>query len=94
MRSQRTGERSLFRLPLALTPSTQRKQLADLAAKNHLPAMYGSGAFVEDGGLIGYGVDRDWNSNGPPFSWKRSLEAQSQLICLWSSRRNSNCSLT
>lgn len=49
-----------LRLPLALTPSTQRKQLADLAAKNHLPAMYESGAFVEDGGLIGYGVDRNW----------------------------------
>jgi putative ABC transport system substrate-binding protein len=50
----------LSRLPVALTSSTQRKQLADLAAKNVLPAMYESGAFVEDGGLIGYGVDRNW----------------------------------
>ncbi len=50
----------LSRLPGALTPSVQRKQLANLAAKNHLPAMYESGAFVEDGGLIGYGVDRNW----------------------------------
>ena len=50
----------LSRLPVAVTPSAQRKQLADLAAKNHLPAMYESGAFVEDGGLIGYGVDRNW----------------------------------
>jgi putative ABC transport system substrate-binding protein len=50
----------LVRLPLANTPSVQRKQLADLAAKNRLPAMYETSAFVEDGGLIGYGLARDW----------------------------------
>jgi putative tryptophan/tyrosine transport system substrate-binding protein len=33
-----------------------RKQVADLAAKNRLPAMYYSTEFVEDGGLMGYGV--------------------------------------
>jgi putative ABC transport system substrate-binding protein len=33
-----------------------RKQVADLAAKNRLPAIYYSTEFVEDGGLMGYGV--------------------------------------
>ena len=49
----------LSRLPPALTSSTERKQLADLAAKNHLPAMYESSAYVEDGGRIAYGTDRN-----------------------------------
>jgi putative tryptophan/tyrosine transport system substrate-binding protein len=33
-----------------------RKEVADLAAKNRLPAIYYSTEFVEDGGLMGYGV--------------------------------------
>jgi putative ABC transport system substrate-binding protein len=33
-----------------------RKELADLAIRNRLPAMYYSPEFVEDGGLISYGV--------------------------------------
>ena len=35
---------------------SQRRQLADLAAKSRLPAMYGSTEYVEDGGLICYAV--------------------------------------
>ena len=50
----------LSRLPVALTSSTQRKQLADLAAKDRLPAMYETSAYVDDGGLISYGLDRNW----------------------------------
>jgi putative ABC transport system substrate-binding protein len=34
-----------------------RKQLATLAAKHRLPAMYGSSEFVEAGGLMSYGAD-------------------------------------
>jgi putative ABC transport system substrate-binding protein len=34
----------------------QRKELADLAIKNRLPAMYPRLQFVEDGGLISYGA--------------------------------------
>ena len=34
-----------------------RKQLATLAAKHHLPTMYGSSEFVEAGGLMSYGAD-------------------------------------
>ena len=59
-RSQRTGERSLF-APSSSSHSFHAAQTAGgFSAKNHLPAMYESGAFVEDGGLIGYGVDRNW----------------------------------
>src|SRR3989475_9651878 len=35
---------------------SQRKQIADLAVKNRLPAMYGQPEYVEEGGLMSYGV--------------------------------------
>src|SRR5207249_9502893 len=38
--------------PLA---ASNRKQIADLATKNRLPAIYGRGDFVESGGLMSYG---------------------------------------
>ena len=50
----------LLRLPVASTPFAHRKQLVNLAAKNRLPAIYESSTYVEDGGLIGYGLARDW----------------------------------
>jgi putative ABC transport system substrate-binding protein len=34
----------------------QRIQLADIAVKNRLPAIYDRSEFVEDGGLLSYGV--------------------------------------
>jgi putative tryptophan/tyrosine transport system substrate-binding protein len=40
-----------------LTTSNQ-KQIADLAVKNRLPAVYARGDFVESGGLMSYGADR------------------------------------
>jgi len=37
---------------------SNQKQLADLATKNRLPAMYPRGEFVAGGGLMSYGSDR------------------------------------
>jgi len=36
---------------------SQRAQIVELAAKNRLPAIYHQGRFVEDGGLMYYGVN-------------------------------------
>jgi len=36
---------------------SHRAQLADLAAKNRLPAIYAQPEFVQDGGLMSYGVN-------------------------------------
>jgi putative tryptophan/tyrosine transport system substrate-binding protein len=38
---------------------SNRKHIADLAAKNRLPAIYPRTVFVESGGLMSYGRDRD-----------------------------------
>jgi len=37
--------------------TSQRKQLIDFAAKSRLPAMYNGKEYVEDGGLMSYGVN-------------------------------------
>jgi putative tryptophan/tyrosine transport system substrate-binding protein len=36
---------------------TNRRVIVELARKNHLPAIYAFREFVEDGGLVSYGVD-------------------------------------
>ena len=36
---------------------SRRRQIVDLAATTHLPAIYGYREHVEDGGLISYGPD-------------------------------------
>ncbi len=38
--------------------TSQRPQLAALAVKNRLPAIYYATEFVEDGGLMAYGANR------------------------------------
>ena len=38
---------------------SNQKRIADLATKNRLPAIYPRGDFVESGGLMSYGRDRD-----------------------------------
>jgi ABC-type uncharacterized transport system substrate-binding protein len=47
---------ALLVLPSAIFNS-YRKQIVDLAAKGRLPAMYPRAEFVEDGGLMTYGVN-------------------------------------
>ena len=37
--------------------NSQRRQIADLALKSRLPAMYPTSQYVEDGGLMSYGVN-------------------------------------
>jgi putative ABC transport system substrate-binding protein len=48
---------------LAVTSSalnnTYQKRIAELAARNRLPAIYPRGDFVENGGLMSYGADQD-----------------------------------
>src|SRR5262245_16388839 len=51
----REGTDALFVLPDPLT-QLNRRQIADLAAKHRLPAMYGFKEFVEAGGLMSYGT--------------------------------------
>jgi putative tryptophan/tyrosine transport system substrate-binding protein len=41
--------------PLA---TTNRKQIADLAIRNRLPAIYGRADYVDSGGLMSYGADQ------------------------------------
>ena len=47
---------------LAVTRSSvinrNQKRIADLAAKNRLPAIYPRGDFVDSGGLMSYGADQ------------------------------------
>jgi putative ABC transport system substrate-binding protein len=44
-------------IPLAGANFTYRGQIADLAAKSRLPAIYPGGEFVDAGGLMSYGPD-------------------------------------
>ena len=43
-------------LLVSLVLNAQRKQIADLATKSRLPAIYYNSEWVEDGGLMSYGV--------------------------------------
>jgi putative tryptophan/tyrosine transport system substrate-binding protein len=51
----RCGALAVLSTPLA---SSNQDQIAELAAKNRLPAIYVQGSFVTAGGLMSYGFDR------------------------------------
>jgi putative tryptophan/tyrosine transport system substrate-binding protein len=51
----RSGALAVLSTPLAFS---NQKQIAGLAARNRLPAIYVQGNFVIDGGLMSYGPDR------------------------------------
>ena len=51
----RSAALAVTQSPLA---NSNQKQIADLAAKYRLPAIYPRGDFVESGGLMSYGADR------------------------------------
>ena len=69
----------------------QRERIADLAAKNRLPAVYGLRLHAEAGGLMAYGanlldlVRLHW----PPSS-TRSSKARNPLTSPSSNQRNSS----
>jgi len=48
----------LVRMP-PYTLSAHRKRFIELATSNRMPAIYGASNYVEDGGLISYGADRN-----------------------------------
>ena len=50
-----SGALAVLSTPLA---SSNQEQIAELAARNRLPAIYVQGSFVIDGGLMSYGPDR------------------------------------
>jgi putative ABC transport system substrate-binding protein len=50
--------------------SSQRK-IADLAVKSRLPAIYPVAEFVEVGGLMTYGVNRNDMADAPPHMWTK-----------------------
>ena len=54
MKKERAGGLVVLRNPFT---ATHRTRIADLAAKNRLPAIYGDKEFVEAGGLMSYGVN-------------------------------------
>ena len=54
--------------PLMLT---YRNQIAEFAAKNRLPAIYGLREYVEAGGLMSYGANSQTRSGVPPAMWTR-----------------------
>jgi ABC-type uncharacterized transport system substrate-binding protein len=53
--SARSGALAVLSTPLA---SSNQDQIAKLAARNRLPAIYVQESFVTDGGLMSYGFDR------------------------------------
>ena len=70
----------------------QRKQIADLAVKNRLPAIYYSIEYVEDGGLMTYSVSvTDLSRRAATYGTRFSKEP-SLPISLSSSRQSSSSS--
>ena len=57
-----TGARSFF---------AERKRIVELAGKYRLPAIYYQKEFVDEGGLMSYGVDFDDLFGERPFTWTR-----------------------
>jgi ABC-type uncharacterized transport system substrate-binding protein len=46
-------------MPISITFFTERKRIVDLAAKHRLPAVYQNKAYIDEGGLMFYGIDSD-----------------------------------
>ena len=70
--------------------NSQRTQVVDLAVKNRLPAIYYAPEFVEDGGLMSYGVSFTDLYRRAATYVDKILKALSPPIFRSSSRRNSS----
>jgi putative ABC transport system substrate-binding protein len=49
----------------------ERKRIVELAAKHRLPAIYPQKEFVDEGGLMSYGVDYITSIGVPQFTWTK-----------------------
>lgn len=71
--------------------NSQRLQLADFAVKNRMPVTYNRGEYVEDGGLMSYGVNYiDLDRRAATYVDK-ILKVPSRPIYRSSSRLSSSC---
>jgi len=50
----------------------ERKRIVELAGKHRLPAIYFQKEFVDEGGLMSYGLDYDDLFRRALFTWIRS----------------------
>ncbi len=56
--AKRKAQALVVRIPATIAPA-QRQQFVDLAAKNRLPAIYQAANWIDAGGLLSYGADRN-----------------------------------
>jgi ABC transporter substrate binding protein len=69
---------------------SQRRQIADLAVKSRLPAIYARQEYVEDGGLMSMARVLPTCSGALLLMWTRFLKVQSRPISLSSNRPSSS----
>jgi putative ABC transport system substrate-binding protein len=67
---------------------SQRKQIVDLAVKTRLPVTYSRPEYVEDGGLMTYGVNIPTCTAVPPPMLTKFSKVPSPRTCPSSNRRN------
>jgi putative tryptophan/tyrosine transport system substrate-binding protein len=70
----------------------ERKRIVELATKHRLPAISSSKEYVDEGGLMTYGVDFDDQYRRPPTTLTRFSRERSRLICQCSRQRSSSSS--
>jgi putative tryptophan/tyrosine transport system substrate-binding protein len=72
--------------------TSHRPQIAELAAKSRLPGIYNQTNFVEDGGLMSYGVNRNDLDRRAATFVDKILKEPNLVTCRWSSPRSSSSS--
>ena len=72
----------------------QRKRIVELAGKHRLPAIYFQKEFVDEGGLMSYGLDFDDLYRRATVYVDKILKGAKPGICQYSRRRSLSSSLT